>query len=167
MRRHEVPQNFGATFLAAHDNFYNSLRITSLAAAHLLTPIESHPCQKHRRRGYPFSSSSSFPYILPSSVSSNLFLFKLFRKLPGWGVSVPILGLVLRAARHSTQIAQAKFSESAQAVNVGTGSPEFKESSNNAYRFPVRGGYARLGQFRRGLRFTERFRTGVVPFARP
>ena len=29
------------------------------------------------------------------------------------------------------------------------------------------GGCARLGQFRRGLRFTERFRTGVVSFARP
>src|SRR6516225_4816678 len=33
--------------------------------------------------------------------------------------------------------------------------------------FPKAGRYARLAQFRRGLRFTDSFRTGVVSFARP
>src|SRR5690348_4193744 len=36
-------------------------------------------------------SSSSFPYILPSSVSSKFCVFTLFKKLPGWGVFLPIL----------------------------------------------------------------------------
>jgi hypothetical protein len=34
--------------------------------------------------------SSRFPYILPSSVSSNAFLFTLFQKQPGWGVLFPL-----------------------------------------------------------------------------
>src|SRR5215472_284192 len=51
----------------------------------------------------------------------------------------------------------------------GQGGPEALKGPRGAsYNpFPKARGYARLGQFRRGLRFTERFRTGVVSFARP
>ena len=50
--RREVPQNLRGTFLAARGNLSNSLRITSLADHHSLTPIESHPYQKRRGAGY-------------------------------------------------------------------------------------------------------------------
>src|SRR5215472_17485564 len=55
-----------------------------------------------RRRGeecvfaifqFPLSSFQSWvykvPYILPSSVYSNSFVFTLFTKLPGWGAILP------------------------------------------------------------------------------
>ena len=50
--RHAVSKNPRATFLAARGNSSNSLRITSLADPHPLTPIESHPYEKHRGGGY-------------------------------------------------------------------------------------------------------------------
>src|SRR5690242_18178858 len=40
----------------------------------------------HRHHG-----TSILPYILPSSVSSKSRVFTLLRKLPGWGVLLPIL----------------------------------------------------------------------------
>lgn len=52
--------------------------------------------------------SSSFPYILPSSVSSNVFFFKLFQKLPGYGGIVPILVLPERRGELTSQPGQHK-----------------------------------------------------------
>ena len=44
------------------------------------------------------SAAYNLPYILPSSVCSKSRVFTLFTKLPGWGVSLPIL------VHHSMQI---------------------------------------------------------------
>ena len=52
--------------------------------------------------------TSSFPYILPSSVCSKSFCFTLFQKLPGWGAILPILELSW--ARISTFVFRVSYS---------------------------------------------------------
>jgi|SRR5579859_440956 len=77
MRRNEVPENSGATFLTARDNSYNSFRITSLAAAGHLTPTESHPYKKNWGRGCTlyrppvFRTFFQVPYPLTSFFSNS------------------------------------------------------------------------------------------------
>src|SRR5579859_393882 len=52
-----------------------------------------------------FQPSYNLPYILPSSVSSNPFVFTLFKKLPGWGATLPIMELgVLASLPNATPI---------------------------------------------------------------
>src|SRR5579859_1846949 len=47
-----------------------------------LPPLSALPIQLST---FNFQPSYNLPYILPSSVSSNPFVFTLFKKLPGWG----------------------------------------------------------------------------------
>src|SRR5579859_11825 len=48
LARHAAFKSLDATFLTTRCDFSNSLRITSLAHPYSLTPIESHPYQKHQ-----------------------------------------------------------------------------------------------------------------------
>ena len=74
MRPHELPQNSGAAILPVRSNSRNSLRITSLAHSHNLTPVESHRYEKQGEGGTLHSSSSPLPFIPLNSALHKSFV---------------------------------------------------------------------------------------------
>ena len=108
--RRAVSQNLRNAFLSARGNSSSSLRITSLADPHSLTPIELHPYQKHRGGGIRgsyknsktlpgFSARPNFQSLTNCSQLSSLFGFLCFHALTHCPICNPFVFMTLQPYR--------------------------------------------------------------------